>query len=228
MILTQYVMRKGRRVPVSELGHASRFKVEVMCPECDAVRVVHYRSIVAAGHHRCHACVMKEQAVLLHPGTQYGRLTVISPAESAGVSLCECICGNFTEVRNRNLTSGMTRSCGCLKKESFQDAVKVRGPAHGMWRGGVSSQRKRVMQSAAYKEWREAVFSRDKYTCQRCKRVGRDLNAHHIEDFSSEPSKRLDIENGLTLCTKCHEQFHCIYGRNDTTTEQLSEFLLGG
>lgn len=30
-------------------------------------------------------------------------------------SLCQCDCGNIIEVRNNNLNTGMTQSCGCVK-----------------------------------------------------------------------------------------------------------------
>lgn len=30
---------------------------------------------------------------------------------------CRCICGNISKVRVGNLTSGISRSCGCLQKE---------------------------------------------------------------------------------------------------------------
>ncbi len=55
-------------------------------------------------------------------GQIFSRLTVISKCErkSGGKSvwLCICSCGNHTEAAVTHLTSGHTRSCGCLKKES--------------------------------------------------------------------------------------------------------------
>src|SRR5688572_16770032 len=48
----------------------------------------------------------------------FGRLTAITPTtERAGTSvvwLCRCACGNDTFVRSGSLTSGNTRSCGCV------------------------------------------------------------------------------------------------------------------
>ena len=56
-------------------------------------------------------------------GRQFGRLTVLSPTEHRAnngsiLFLADCECGNNTLVRNSDLTSGATRSCGCLKKET--------------------------------------------------------------------------------------------------------------
>lgn len=58
------------------------------------------------------------------------------------------------------------------------------------------------------KEWRRKVFERDDYTCQECGEKGGKIHAHHIEPWSEEPSKRLEIDNGITLCIECHSEKH--------------------
>lgn len=65
-----------------------------------------------------------------------------------------------------------------------------------------------IRNSKEYKEWRTAVYERDKYTCQKCGKVGGVLNAHHIKPFSRYPDQRLNIENGITLCKGCHKLAH--------------------
>jgi hypothetical protein len=55
-------------------------------------------------------------------------------------------------------------------------------------------------------EWRNAVFERDNFTCQQCGHVSEgDIQAHHIYMWSIYPELRLDVDNGITLCTRCHE-----------------------
>lgn len=56
-------------------------------------------------------------------GQSFGRLTVISFMGVKNYAhrphrfwLCECVCGNTTELHTGALTSGRTRSCGCLPK----------------------------------------------------------------------------------------------------------------
>lgn len=61
--------------------------------------------------------------------------------------------------------------------------------------------------SPEYTEWRTAVFARDGYHCRQCGASG-DLQAHHVESWAKHPEKRLDVENGLTLCVPCHEKEH--------------------
>ncbi len=60
-------------------------------------------------------------------GRRFGRLTALGPAENAGnyaVWRCRCDCGSETVVAAPNLTSGRTRSCGCLKRE-LNDARRL-------------------------------------------------------------------------------------------------------
>lgn len=69
-------------------------------------------------------------------------------------------------------------------------------------------QPKKIRNSIEYKEWREAVFNRDNYTCQNCGKKGGKLNAHHIKPFKDYPGLRLDTDNGITLCINCHKAVH--------------------
>jgi hypothetical protein len=49
-------------------------------------------------------------------GRQFGKLTVVAPT-SPGRWLCRCDCGVVPPpVRASRLTSGNTRSCGCLRR----------------------------------------------------------------------------------------------------------------
>ena len=54
-------------------------------------------------------------------GRKFGLLTALFRTKAQDknnrtyVWTCECLCGNLTNVRLNSLTSGLTRSCGCLK-----------------------------------------------------------------------------------------------------------------
>ena len=75
------------------------------------------------------------------------------------------------------------------------------------WQGGKTiGQKKRMLQE--YKDWRLNVFKRDGFMCQICKQIGKELNAHHIKEWSKYPELRLEPNNGVTLCKECHLKIH--------------------
>ena len=59
-------------------------------------------------------------------GKRYGRLTVLYRDESKPKGhghkvwwICKCDCGNIKSIKGENLRRGLTKSCGCLQKESL-------------------------------------------------------------------------------------------------------------
>lgn len=57
-------------------------------------------------------------------GKVFGYLTVIQSLPG-GKQLCQCKCGNVTEVLTYNLKNGNTQSCGCLQKERTSAATFI-------------------------------------------------------------------------------------------------------
>lgn len=61
-------------------------------------------------------------------GQEFGRLTV---THKTGLTkygyqkyLCKCVCGEEKEIESQSLTSGRTRSCGCLQKERVLSSLE--------------------------------------------------------------------------------------------------------
>ena len=224
MILTKYITFRGYPKKVADLSPGSSFKVEVLCPICERKREVLYKSITRAGHCICQKCrVNHSNSKDLIPGDRYNQVTIAGKA-STGISFGVCDCGVVRKFSNEALRSGNTKSCGCLKKESFNNAIRPKGEKHGMWKGGTSTERERAMQSKEYKDWRQSVYHRDDFKCQICGQVGYALNAHHIQSYSENEQLRTDIDNGITLCVGCHANFHTKYGRLNNDMEQLEKY----
>lgn len=75
-----------------------------------------------------------------------------------------------------------------------------------------------------YIKWRKAVFVRDKYKCVVCSSNFK-IQAHHIHNWASFPALRYIKHNGVTLCKKCHDQFHAVNGKKYNTIGQLIGFM---
>lgn len=63
-------------------------------------------------------------------GKKYNRLTFVrktnEKSSKSYLWLCKCDCGNYIKVRKYAVTSGNTKSCGCLKNESIARIGKGR------------------------------------------------------------------------------------------------------
>lgn len=75
-----------------------------------------------------------------------------------------------------------------------------------------------------YVRWADHVRRRDNYTCVICGRKGVAINSHHLNAWASFPEQRYDVDNGVTLCTFHHEDFHEKYGKGKNTREQFEEY----
>ena len=97
-------------------------------------------------------------------------------------------------------------SLECRSKISEAHKRLVKEGKHPAWRGGVTPINTIIRQSFEYRLWREAVFTRDNWTCQECKERGGILQADHIKPFAYYPELRFAIDNGRTLCVACHKK----------------------
>lgn len=102
--------------------------------QCDCGKIVNVRgTYLKNGHTKSCGCQRiaagKEQGIKNKKdlvGQTFGYLTVIKDTgkrENRNVIwLCQCKCGNETEVLTTNLQNGSTKSCGCIKR-SFGETI---------------------------------------------------------------------------------------------------------
>jgi hypothetical protein len=179
------------------------------------------------GHSQSCGCFRREQTSKRHyknlTGKVFGRLTVLEDVgrKHGRVSWrCLCECGHVVDVISSCLQNGNTKSCGCYHKEQLSEAFS--GENNWGWKGGVTPLRVAIRTCTKYDEWRTTIFQRDDYVCQHCHKIGEYLHAHHIKFFSTildeynvttleealQCEALWNIENGITLCRKCHEAEH--------------------
>lgn len=108
--------------------------------------------------------------------------------------------------------------------------VLNKGEKSHLWKGGKTKISQLIKTSAEYREWRTAVLERDAYKCMKCGESTRLLlEAHHILGQAENPGLRFDIDNGITLCRKCHKQTHNfgIKARRQTLTGKIATLANG-
>jgi hypothetical protein len=130
-------------------------------------------------------------------------------------------------MSNRKLSKEQKEKLRKLKigtKMKLKDKIHLskvlRGSNGANWQGGLTQINKTIRGSFTYRQWRTAVFERDKYTCMFCGIAGGIyLHVDHIKPFaliikqnqikSYEDSLKCDelwdMNNARTLCVDCHK-----------------------
>lgn len=202
-------------VSVDKLSKGSHAIITAICDDCGNEVHIEYRTylrIINKGKgYRCDACNRKEQQRLFQQ--KYG---VANPFQLEEVKTKS----RETNLRKYGHEYTMQRP-ECKKKFLF-------GEANNSYIDGRSKNLD-YRNSSALKTWRREVYERDGYKCQVCgaTREETEIEAHHLENFADNQDKRLDVDNGVTLCVKHHKLFHQIYGYHNTTPEQYQEFAKG-
>jgi 5-methylcytosine-specific restriction endonuclease McrA len=80
----------------------------------------------------------------------------------------------------------------------------------------------KINRTSRMAEWRHGVLERDGHTCQHCKYSGPYIVVHrkkplikifednNIISYTQAMSSDevFDLDNGITLCTPCHQMYH--------------------
>jgi hypothetical protein len=129
-----------------------------------------------------------------------------------------------------------------------ENRLKISGEKSNLWKGGITSLTKSIKSLSEYRNWRKSIFTRDNYSCQECKKKGLKIAPHHIKPFSNllqvflkkhnfiKQNKYLiqlasyykpfwNIENGITLCHKCHKKTDTYGKRNNYLPNGLKEVI---
>jgi len=150
-----------------------------------------------------------------------------SPAWKGGRINIKCvICNNKFKALPSQLKHGFAKFCSRKCCGTWKSKNITQEKNHN-WKGGATPLLILIRNSHKSQIWRQEVFKRDSFVCQKCKQVGGQLHAHHEIKFSvlmenvkyNLPLLPLyeaamiykplwDISNGTTFCEKCHKKIH--------------------
>lgn len=135
---------------------------------------------------------------------------------------CSCkICNKIFTVKTSVFNKGGGKYCS--KKCMIIHQKTLYGELTNNWKGGKSKISHLLRTSRKYKIWKLSVLKKDSFKCCNCgSNKGGDLDIHHIISVKRllqkyNPSTMLEIENikefwdinnGITLCKKCHRKLH--------------------
>lgn len=131
-------------------------------------------------------------------GKKYNRLTVISRAENEGSRAswnCLCDCGNSITLNGKQIRTGHTKSCGCIRKERTALQGKI-NTKHGQSRTAgyrrYHSRLREIAESRQCPKWADRAKIREIY-------VNRPDGCHvdHIIPLRGKKVSGLHVENNL-------------------------------
>ena len=140
--------------------------------------------------------------------------------------------------------------CGSCSKLGKRNPMyeKKRGENHWNWQGSITPLHQAIRNCFEYKQWRNALFTRDNYTCQKCGSK-ENIETHHSEKSFNElfmeflqaydqfsPFEdqdtllRLAVKwqpfwtaEGETLCGKCHRELNKKINNKRRTTWEVTK-----
>lgn len=193
---------------------------------CGHKHICKLNVFMSAKHKTCNACAIKLRAK--NKKIPYEK--VKEEFENRG---CKLLSKEYMNKRNK---LDYIASCGHKDSITFKNFENRKynvctkcarsGENNGMYKKEKTDEERFNDRSGEeYKEFRNAVFERDKYTCRICKDdKGGNLECHHMDSHNWCIGKRLEVSNGITLCKECHKNFHLKYGYGDNTKEQFEEW----
>ena len=115
--LADLVKLKSKHLTPLEIQHVNGVSFVVCRCMCGVVKPIRLGGFVSGNIKTC-GCRASSY------GTRYGQLVSISadPADKRK-TLCLCDCGNTTSVYKSALSSGSTKSCGCLRQSRRKHAT---------------------------------------------------------------------------------------------------------
>lgn len=188
------------------IGAKTKLSIQCACGKPFEVNFNNFKN----GQKQCPSCGHKNQ---------------IEKQSNQVVFNCE-YCGKESSVKKSHFESFEHHFCSKECKNKFH-SENIKGKDNPNYNPNITDEeREKGRNIEGYTEWIKAVYEKDNYTCQCCgDNKGGNLNAHHLNGYNWDKGHRTDVDNGICLCKKCHDELHKIYGYGYNTIAQFKEFL---
>lgn len=219
------------KLTVIELSHIKGQSLWKCICDCGNQKLVRSRSLISGKTKSC-GCLRRDaghQKLIDLSGKRFGRLTVIefSHSRKIGVSTgticywkCICDCGNVSSVAAESLTSGHTKSCGCLNREIISKPLGV--ASFNLLLSGY--RRNATKRGVTFSISEEEFKNLTKENCFYCGKeplqtISKKTNGEYVYNGIDrlDSSKGYDKGNVVPCCGRCNQ------GKMDL---QLEEFFL--
>lgn len=151
--------------------------------------------------------------------------TCLKEYKAKQISTISVVCNNCGVTFDKEKGQFYTKKNFCSRKCMGQwQTNNWTGDKHPAYKGEIDYDLYHSIRGCNYYiEWRNSVFERDNYKCMMCESpTNYKLNAHHIKLFSLILKENnidslvksyscldlWDINNGITVCEKCHKKLH--------------------
>lgn len=198
-------------------GISRKNQVSFKCDFCGTLssdRKSHYD--LRTNHYCSQDCMHKHQAIIWKGNG--------SPLYDRRKIKCD-YCKKEFEIPEYSYTQNKHHYCSneCSSKHR---SILYRKENHPRWNFDLTQEERELERNyPEYTNFRKEVYERDNYTCRCCSDdKGGNLLVHHLDGYNWYKEGRTDVNNGITLCEKCHKEFHKIYGKGNNTKEQYEEF----
>lgn len=155
------------------------------------------------------------------------KISGITEAQLAGLSQGRAKGDNHrtgskqSETMKRKVSEANKRYWANHPNELAARGEQVRGENNWQWKGGASKLNTAIRQMNENRKWMDAVKERDDGRCVRCGSADQ-IESHHIVELvtliemyqvtTRDQARTIpafwDVDNGTTLCRKCHYEEH--------------------
>lgn len=216
-----YIWIIRKKLTVIEDLKLSTWKNDLLCIcECWKTKIVNTNYFMAWAYSNCGNCYKYSIKDIIW--TQIYNMTILWYWD-LNLIRCRCICGKIKDIKLKDLKRWHIKWCWCATGllPTWKD--------HPNYNHEISDEDRLLAKNRKLdyneKKWSMSVKARDGYICKKCGINNNTLESHHINNWRDYIDLRYDVDNGLTLCHKCHMLFHKEFGRRNNNNKQMDLFL---